>query len=387
MVKPGGQRCVLHVAALSDEVALPTLRRTAQVIATEGVAQVLLALDDGFGPDAAWCAKVAAEVRRVRCAALSLLGRARALQAELAGLACERILYAVHMHGVTACLVGWQALRGSSLEGRVLYSPHWTPIRPSWGRMVFGHMMRAGLAPIHSAAALAGSVTEAYALSRLLNRSVDVLPHAVSDVFFASPRTETMPAPVVAGGSGAEAVDLIARLCVLFNSREPRLPFAWLGRARRADALKLRAANVQVLDAAEDAEAAQLLSRAGLYLHLSPHEHETHALAQAMAAGVPCLVSDTLAHRAVVRHGETGYVCTSERDVVERMTVLLRNGGERKRLGEAARAEAELRFTVRHFETAVLRAYGFPARKPGRRGEIRLAAARAAPPRAAPLTF
>ena len=375
MVKPNGPPCVLHVAALSDEVALPTLRRTAQVIATEGVAQVLLALDDDLGPDAAWCAQLAAEVRRVRCAALSRLGRGRALQAELAGLSCERMLYAVHMHGVTACLLGWQALRGSSLAGRVLYSPHWTPFRLSWGSVVFGRMLRAGLAPIHSAAALAGSVTEAYALSRLLNRSVDVLPHAVSDVFFASPRAHAMPAAVVAGGSGAEAVDLIARLCVLFNSREARLPFAWVGSVRRTDTPKLRAANVQVLDIAGDAETAQLLSRASVYLHVSPREHETHAVAQAMAAGVPCLVSDSLAHRAVVRHGETGYICTSERDFVERMTVLLRDGGERKRVGEAARAEAERRFTLGHFETAVLRAYGLSAGKRVRRNGINLAAA------------
>jgi hypothetical protein len=298
------------------------------------------------------------------------------LQAELAKLSCERILYAVHMHGVTACLLGWQALRDGSLEGgRVLYSPHWTGFHLSWGRVLFGHMLRVGLAPIHSAAALAGSATEAHALSRLLNRSVDALPHAVSDVFFNAPRTYATPAAVVAGGSGAEAVDLIARLCVLFNSRGHRLPFSWLGRVRRADALKMCAANVQVLDAAEDAEKAQMLSRASLYLHLSPHEHETSAVAQAMAAGVPCLVSDTLAHRTVIRHGETGYVCTSERDFVEKMTLLLRDGGERKRLGEAARAEAERRFTLRHFETAVLRAYGLPVGKHVRRAGIGLAAA------------
>jgi hypothetical protein len=77
----------------------------------------------------------------------------------------------------------------------------------------------------------------------------------------------------------------------------------------------------------------------------------------------------------VVRHGETGYICTSERDFVERMTVLLRDGGERKRVGEAARAEAERRFTLSHFETAVLRAYGLSAGKRVRRNGINLAAA------------
>lgn len=383
MLKRTGQQCVLHIAALSDEAALPTLRRTTQVIATKGVAQMLLVLHHGRDPDGAWPAEISA----VRYARVSLLGKVRALQAELAEISCETIPHAVHMHGLTACLIGWQAFRGSSSESRVLYSPHWTPSRLSWSGVLLGRFFRAGLTPIHSSAALAGSLTEAYALSRLLNRSVDVLPYTVSDVFFATPRTQTTPSPVVANGSGGEAVDSIARLCVLFNSREVRVPFIWLGRVARGDAAKLRAANVRVLDGAEDAETAQVLSHASLYLQLSPHNQELHAVAQAMAAGVPCLVSDTLAHRSVIRHGETGYVCVSERDFVEKMTILLRDAAERTRLGEAARAEAERRFTLRHFETALLRAYGFGARKPPRPAEIRLAAAHAAAPRSASSTL
>lgn len=384
MVKHGRQLCV-HVAALRDEVAVPTLRRTARVIAGTGATQVLLALDDGRGPEAAWPEELA-QLSPVRCARLSLLGRVRALQGELARLSCERIPYAVHMHGLTACLLGGHALRGSPLESRVLYSPHWTSFQPSWSSVLLGRFLRAGLEPTRSSAALAVSLTEACALSRLLNRSVDALPHPVSDVFFASPRTQESPAAVVATGLGAQAINLIARLCVLFNSREERVAFAWLGRVERADASKLRAAKVEVLDGADDAETAQALSRASLCLHWSTCEHEPHAVAQAMAAGVPCLVSDTLAHRTVIRHGETGYVCTSERDFVERMTVLLRDPAERKRLGDAARSEAGRRFTLGHFETAVLRAYGLSATKPAaRRPDIRLAAAGAVP-RATPST-
>jgi hypothetical protein len=371
MVKQSGQRCVLHVVALRDEVALPTLRRAAQVVATAGVPQVLLTLDAGRSPDRAWLAELPAEVSTVHCARL-LLGKVRALQIELARISSDAVPYTIHLHGLTACVLGWRALKGSSLETRVLYSPHWTAFRLSWASILLGRFFRLGLTPIHSSAALAGSFTEARALSRLLNRSVDVLPYTASDVFFESPRTQATPAFVVASGSGAEAVDTIARLCVLFNSREARVPFAWLGSAARVNASKLRAANVQLLDGVEDAETARVLSRASLYLHLSPYEHEPHVVAQAMAAGVPCLVSDTLAHRAVIRHGETGYVCTSERDFVERMTVLLRDGAERKRLGEAARVEAEARFTLRHFESAVLRAYGVTASKSARRGEIGL---------------
>jgi glycosyltransferase involved in cell wall biosynthesis len=375
MLMRSGELCVLHVAAPRDELALPTLRRTAQVIATTGAAQMLLALDSR-GPDALGVANIVVDVRPVRCKELSPPGAVQALQSELAKVSSERILYAVHLHGPTACLLGGRALRDSSLEARVLYSPHWRPSRLSWTSVLLGRFFRAGLAPADSSFALAASITEACALSKVLNRSVDLLPDTVSDVFFALPRTPATPAPVVAGGSGAEAVDRTARLCVLFNSRAARLPFAWLGPAGRADARKLRAANVRLLDGAQEAETARMLAGASLYLHLSAQDHElTNPVAQAMAAGVPCLVSDSLAHRAVIRHGETGYVCTSERDYVERMTVLLRDEAERKRLGDAARAEARRLFTLRHFETAVLRAYGLPASTPARRVERGVAAA------------
>jgi glycosyltransferase involved in cell wall biosynthesis len=70
-------------------------------------------------------------------------------------------------------------------------------------------------------------------------------------------------------------------------------------------------------------------------------------------------VSDTPPHRAHIRHGETGFVCTSERDLLEKLILLLRDPAERKRIGEAARGDAERRFTATHFERAILRAYGF----------------------------
>lgn len=384
MLKAAPQLCVLHVAALGDEEALQTLRRTSQAMAGEGIAQVLIALDDGRAGEPAWPGALAADVTPLRCARLSLVGKVRALQLELAKLSCERPPYAVHLHGLAACLLGWQALKGSPLEGRVLYSPHCSPFRLSWAMPVLGRLFQARLTPAQYAA-LADSPTEAHALSRLLNRSVEVLPHAVSDVFFACPRKQEPRVAVVADGSGGEAVDLVSRLCVLFNSREARVPFWWLGPADAETARQLVAGDVQILEAADEAERAQALSRASLFLHLSFREQAPHAVAQAMAAGVPCLASDTLAHRAIVRHGDTGYICTSERDFVEKITILLRDPAERARLGEAAREEAERRFTVRHFKAALLRAYGLPLRKAMRAAgmESTETAASASAPRAA----
>jgi glycosyltransferase involved in cell wall biosynthesis len=164
---------------------------------------------------------------------------------------------------------------------------------------------------------------------------------------------------VLTGGAGLDAIDGVSRLAVLLNGREDRVAIAWVGPASRAARGQLQAAGVQVFEAEDDAAAARLLSSATAYLHVSQSGGRVRPLAQAMAAGVPCLASDTLAHRALIRHGETGFICASDVDVVEKLVALLRDPTERERIGQAARAEAARLFTQRHFETAVLRAYGF----------------------------
>lgn len=350
--------CVLHVAEGEDGDALETLCRTTQVIAGVGMAQVLLVLTARRDADEIWSAALAAEVRPLRCAASSPFGRLRALRSAFAALARERAVQVVHLHGVGPCLLGARALRGSRLQGRVLYSPHLACSASPWSAALLGRLLQSHLEPLHGAAVTA-SLTEAQTLSKLLNRSAEVLPHPVSSVFFGARRQEGERPGVLAEGFGNEAVAVVTRLSVLLNGREARVPIAWLGGARAAARAQLEAAGVQVLAIPDDAERAQTLARASAFIHIAAGNRVPLAAAQAMAVGVPCLVSDTPPHRALIRHGETGFVCTSERDFLEKLILLLRDREERERIGEAARADAERRFTLRHFERAVLRAYGF----------------------------
>ena len=357
--------CVLHVTALADREALDTLRHTTKVIAALGVGQLLIALEEGRGgEDAKRAAAPGAEVRTLRCAGLSIFGKIRALQLELARLP-QGSLYAVHFHGVGACLLGSQALKGTRLHGRVVYSPHLTHAAAPWTAALLGRLVPGRLEAMEFASVTA-SPTDAQMLSKLLKRSAEVLPHPVSPVYFEAARQEDARPSIVADGLGSEALDVVTRLSVLLNGRDARLPFAWLGAAPARARAQLDAAGIQVCDARHDEEKAQWLSRASAFIHVSSANRLPIAVAQAMAAGVPCLVSDTPAHRALIHHGETGFVCTSERDLLEKLVLLLRDSAERKHVGEAARAEAERRFTLHHFERAILRAYGFSAGKPAR---------------------
>lgn len=361
--------CVVHVAAVEDPNALRVLSRTTHVIAAMGVEQVLVALDQGPPLDAKWAAALAAEVRPLRCAGLSLARRIGVLQAELSRLLRERTPCAVHLHGIVPFLVGTRALKGAVMHGRVLCSPNRVRFGPPWaarllGRLVQSHLARFDYAPI------AASVIEAQALSKLLNRAAEVLPPPVSEPFFAAARHESAQPSILAEGAGDNAVDIVTRLCVLLNGRHPRVQIMWLGATGPTSAAQLQAATVPLLDAMDDARRAQALAQAWLYLEMSVHDPSTLAVAQAMAAGVPCLVSDIPGHRALIHHGETGFVCTSERDLLEKVVFLLRNRAERRRIGDAARAEAGRRFTERDYQRALLRAYGFASDT--RRPEVRV---------------
>jgi hypothetical protein len=350
--------CVLHVAALENGEALQVLTRTTKIIAALGVGQVLLALEGSAATNATWIAALAAEVRPLRCAGFSLIRSVRALQSEFSILFRERGPCAVHLHGIVPCLLGLRALKGFMLHGRVLYSPHGEHAGPAWANALVGRLLQSHLSPFHYAP-LAASPTEAQALSKLLNRSAEVLPPPVPAVFFAVARREDARPTIIANGCSPEAVDIVTRLCVLLNGREARVAFSWLGPVKGGTSAQLAAANIELIEVLDDDHWALLLSHVWLFIDMSVREPLSVAVAQAMAAGVPCLVSDTPGHRAVIHHGDTGFVCTSERDLVEKVVVLLRDRAERTRIGEAARAEAARRFSQREFQRAVLRAYGF----------------------------
>jgi glycosyltransferase involved in cell wall biosynthesis len=242
------------------------------------------------------------------------------------------VLHAIHFHGVAPCLLGARALKRLPVPGRVLYSVHDRHLR------------------FPMAAGLLGCL--------LPPQPVDLVPpQVVDDAFFAAARTEDPSPSVIAQG----AVDVVTWLAVLLNGRGARVGFSWLGSAQDCMAPQLEAASIATLTPGDTRETVQALARAWLFVAMSPRDPLALGVAQAMAAGVPCLVSDLPAHRALIDEGRTGFVCRSERDLVEKTVMLLRDRGERRRIGEAARAEAGRRFTERHYHRALLRAYGLAA--------------------------
>ncbi len=301
MLRRGSRPTVLHLAALRDRDALETLWRTGQVIAAAGLAQVLLTFDDGES-DECWPAAFPAEVRALPCSGLSVVARLRVLELHLSELVREKTVCAVHLHGWSACLLGVRVLRRAALQCRVVLSPHAARLRLPWACALLAPLLQRQL-PGLTCAPLATSLVEAQALGRLLNRSAEVLPQVVAQVFFAVSKHDALRPRIIASGFGRRAVDVAARLSVLFNSRAARVPFAWLGMPDAPARTRLEAANVEVIDVVDEVRKAELLSQASFFLDASVHDHVAPAVPEAMAVGVPCIASDTPAHHALIRHG------------------------------------------------------------------------------------
>jgi hypothetical protein len=356
MLMRSQEMCVLHVVEPGDAQALETLRDAARVLASAGVAQLLLVLDRRRGAQVTRGADVPVEIEALPCAGRSLLGVLRMLRARLLQLCHERTVYAVHLHGIVSCFLGTRALAGPGPCPQVVFSPHLRCEAPPWTTTLVLRLARHS--DLLERATVTAAPWDAEVLSKLFERSAEVLPPPVREVFFAAPRQEGTRPRVLICGVGDAALTMATRLCVLLNGREARVSFSWLGGTDEAARRQLSAAGIEELPAEADAAKARCLSAATAFVHISPGERPLR-VAEAMAAGVTCLVSDSRAHRALVRHGENGLVCTTERDFLDKLVLLLRDRGERQRLGAAARVEARLRFTERHFQNALLRAYGF----------------------------
>lgn len=78
-------------------------------------------------------------------------------------------------------------------------------------------------------------------------------------------------------------------------------------------------------------------------------------LIQTLARGRPVVASAVGIQKLQVRPGVTGYLATNDAEFVEALLGLLRDGGLRRKMGEAAREEARARWSVAAWEGRVAR--------------------------------
>jgi glycosyltransferase involved in cell wall biosynthesis len=370
---------VVHLASRLDDRTLALLTPATRALARSGQAQSLVVIGDTLSRARFERLDDAVHVVHVP-SLLGPLAQWRALGAAFAAQFDGTPPAAVHMHGAVAGRLGERVLHDldsnvprfhSSGNGSVIDA-----LRPlALVARVLGHPPRgpAGSGSIESGAPDAASRDVAS------SHAPTVLEGPVRAAYFGAP-PPAVRQPLIVSASrwrDAPAAAGFDQLAVLLGGEGLGLAFHWIGPLDEVSAARLQAANVGMLDPRDEPERATRLADAWVYVALSEVNAFPICLAEAMAAGLPCVAMDTPAHRSLVRQGETGYLCRNQGEVIDRIAQLADSPELRSRMGRCGRALAQERFGEAHFENTLMAAYALrpapghdagpaPARLPAR---------------------
>ena len=99
------------------------------------------------------------------------------------------------------------------------------------------------------------------------------------------------------------------------------------------------------------------LAASDVFVYPSPWEGSPNAVMEAMAAGLPVVVSDIPAHREIVEHGKTGFIARDPQSMTRFADTLERDPGLREEIGSRARALVFERFSMEACAQAHLEFY------------------------------
>jgi glycosyltransferase involved in cell wall biosynthesis len=282
------------------------------------------------------------------------------LRAQLNALVRDQLPSAVHFHSSKAGFAGRVVLAMLKERPACYYSPHGLSFLN--GRRLISSAMyyvlekAAGL--IHHTPVGCGK-SEAVLLERLTRRAAFILENPVSEDFFAICRAEVSPLTVISVGRACEqkAPERFAELSLKFQIEESPVQFVWVGSGEVAREDLLKASCVNVTGWIDSEEVKRWLSRASVYVQTSRWEGMPLSVLQAMAAGLPCVVTDVVGNKDAIRHGETGFIAKNDDEILGYVRLLLADDAMRKRLGIAARLDAQQRFGPEPFRRALRRLY------------------------------
>jgi len=266
-------------------------------------------------------------------------------------------LHAVHFHGLMPALVGAQAVRAvpAARSAPVFFSPHGS-ISLGSSLSGLGRLLRTVVGSARGSA-----IVNQPQESRQFEDwpSSELVESPVAELFFELVRKEARHPLIVTGGrsQGPRSAELLAQLAVLLSGTDLRISFNWIGNVDEISRVRLNAAGVSVFEVDGDAECAARLAPGWVYLAPDAARGFPLFLAEAMAAGLPCVVFDCGPHRELIQEGENGFLCTTERQMIERIAALIDDAALRQRLGRAAQAAAKARFGESQFGTKLLAAY------------------------------
>lgn len=288
----------------------------------------------------------------------------RALRAALRRELADADVCAVHFHSSKAGFFGRLALLGIGRRVASFYSPHGLIFLDR--RLVLPALLYRvleGLAAKVNVELVGCSRSEARLLSRIGKRHAYLLENGVDDAFFQVRRRDTGQPLVVTTGRVCrqKAPECFAALAARFQIADVDARFVWIGGGDPRAEAQLRAAGVEVTGWVQREEVTRLLAGAAVYVQTSRWEGMPLSVLEALAAGVPCVVTDVVGNRDAVEHGQSGYVVNTLEEMVLAVDRLLNDAALRHRLSTAAREQARRRFSAASLRERLYRLYGLSA--------------------------
>lgn len=285
----------------------------------------------------------------------------RAFAATLRHLVFEYPVGAVHLHSSKAGFVGRLALALGRGDTRLIYSPH--------GLSFVNRRRRSAAALFWLLERLAATVgcqyvgcsdSEALALARLTGRTAYLLENPVDARFFEieSQAREDEPLIITCGRiCEQKSPEDFAELAVRIRVEVPHARFVWIGDGEPDRAALLRAADVEITGWVGAETVRRWMAQATLYVQTSRWEGMPMSVIQAMAAGLPCVVTDVVGNRDAVIDGETGFVAAGIDELAAHVELLLREPTLRASMQAPSRALAARRFGRQRFRESLINLY------------------------------
>lgn len=273
----------------------------------------------------------------------------------------EQPVSAVHLHSSKAGFVGRLALALGRGGTRLIYSPHglaYVNRRRRDAALIYWACER--LAGLVNCVPVGCSESEALALARLTGRPAHLLENSVDPAWFdvVSEARDEAPVVLTCGRIWEQKnPECFAELAVRTFVDMPSVRFVWVGDGDADSAAMLRAAGVQVTGWVDADEVRRWMARASVYVQVSRWEGMPMAVLQAMAAGLPCVVTDVPGNRDAVVDGETGFVVHGIDELAAHVELLLREPALRHTMQGPARAMAARRFGRSRFREALINLY------------------------------
>ena len=297
-------------------------------------------------------------------------GHLKSLRVALCEELSSRHYDAVHFHAPKAGLLGRAILSGVAGHPPVYYSPHGLSSlnheRPLASAMA-GLLER--VAALAACRPVGCGHGEARELERLTHRTAAVLENPVDTACFDVARAPHQQPLVIAVGRACEqkGADVFAELAARFIFAEEPVRFVWVGAGDARHEQVLHAAGVEVTGWVAPEEVRRHLARAHVYVQASRWEGMPLSVLEAMAAGLPCVVTDVVGNRDAIAHGVTGLIASDVSGLAVQLKWLLDHPQRARELGQAAQRDARQRFHPQRFRHSLLslyRLHGQPAAAP-----------------------